>query len=197
MATFAVWLNSRLNSLNVDGDVFGDYIISIVDCDDDLETKNTSITDLLKDLLEDNSVLVSFVEEILSKWQSDQASPPKENKPEEQKKEIDILSFVHKTSPPNTNTQKQYSAEELRIRNQILNQYSQTEVLLESDDEYDEMEGNSNVQNVIQLQKERREQAKIDSIKKKDKDKEDREKQKALKKEKEEKRKTVKGERKR
>lgn len=73
----------------------------------------------------------------------------------------------------------------------------QTEVLLESDDEYDEIEGNSNVQNVIQLQKERREQAKSDAIKKKDKDKEDREKQKALKKEKEEKRKTVKGERKR
>lgn len=63
----------------------------------------------------------TFVQQILSKWEE---SGPSEGTSEAQKKEIDILSFVHKTNPKK-NTEKQYSLEELRIRNQILNQYSQ------------------------------------------------------------------------
>lgn len=104
-----------------------------------------------------------------------------------------------------TTVQRQYTPEELRIREQILSQYS----TVEFDDGYDEEEGNSgtgdsdalvkntNAQDVAQLAKERREQAKLDSKAKKDKDKEDREKQKQLREEKKEKRKTVKGERRR
>lgn len=108
-----------------------------------------------------------------------------------------------------TTVQRQYTPEELRIREQILSQYS----TVEFDDGYDEEEGNSgtgtgdngdsplvkntNAQDVAQLAKEKREQAKLDSKAKKDKDKEDREKQKQLREEKKEKRKTVKGERRR
>lgn len=51
-SSFNVWLNSRLKELSVDESVFGDYISSIVDDDCDLETKKTSLTDLLQDLLE-------------------------------------------------------------------------------------------------------------------------------------------------
>lgn len=112
--------------------------------------------------------------------------------------------------------QRQYTPEELRVREQILSQYS----TVEFDDEYDgdpyEGEGvaagatstattstssdlvkNTNFQDVQQLAKEKREQARLESKAKKDKDKEDREKQKQLREEKKEKRKTVKGERKR
>lgn len=116
-----------------------------------------------------------------------------------------------------TTVQRQYTEEELRIREQILSQYSTVEL----DDDYDDdiNEGtskndsgkkggssdssdpflvkNTNAADVAQLHKERREQAKLDSKAKKDKDKEDREKQKQLREEKKEKRKTVKGERKR
>lgn len=108
-----------------------------------------------------------------------------------------------------TTVQRQYTAEELRIREQILSQYSQVEY----DDEYDEdnddgagtstnnndplLMKNTNAADVAALAKERREQAKLDSKAKKDKDKEDREKQKQLREEKKEKRKTVKGERRR
>lgn len=112
-----------------------------------------------------------------------------------------------------TTVQRQYTPEELRIREQILSQYS----TVEFDDEYDEGDDgvavapgaattstndpllvkNTNAHDVQQLAKERREQAKLDSKAKKDKDKEDREKQKQLREEKKEKRKTVKGERRR
>lgn len=103
-----------------------------------------------------------------------------------------------------TTKQKQYTEEEKKIREAILSQYSQM-----TDDEDDErdshqcgdhkdnLEKNTNAQAVLQAEKEKREQAKLDSQKKKEKDKEDREKQKQLKEEKKEKRKTQKGERRR
>lgn len=114
-----------------------------------------------------------------------------------------------------TTVQRQYTEEELRIREQILSQYSQVEYDDGYEDEADEAAAgpsasglthnsndpllmkNTNAADVAALAKERREQAKIDSKAKKDKDKLDREKQKQLREEKKEKRKTVKGERKR
>lgn len=88
----------------------------------------------------------------------------------------------------------QLSAEEMRIRDQILAQYSQVELdecddddnggpppagaaagsLAANSDNDPLMEKNTNAQDVAQLVKDRREQAKIDSKAKKDKDKEDR-----------------------
>lgn len=59
------------------------------------------------------------------------------------------------------------------------------------------LERNTNFSDVVALQKEKREQARLESAAKKQKDKEDREKQKQMREEKKEKRKTVKGERRR
>lgn len=108
-----------------------------------------------------------------------------------------------------TIVQRVYTEDELRIKQQILEQYSQ----LSGDEEYDEDEDgatatssasasdgltkNTNAHDVAQLVKERREQAKVDSQNKKLKDKEDREKQKQNKIDKKESRKTVKGEKRR
>lgn len=127
------------------------------------------------------------------------------------------LARLLETKHITTTVQRQYTEEELRIREQILSQYSQVEY----DDGYDEenddvaaaagpstnstahtssdplLMKNTNAADVAALAKERREQAKIDSKAKKDKDKSDREKQKQLREEKKEKRKTVKGERRR
>lgn len=110
-----------------------------------------------------------------------------------------------------TTVQRQYTQDELRIREHILSQYSTVELADGYDDEDENGAGtttsastsdphlvkNTNAQDVAQLAKERREQARADSKAKKDKDKEDREKQKQLREEKKEKRKTVKGERRR
>lgn len=88
-----------------------------------------------------------------------------------------------------TTVQKQYTPEELRIREQILAQYSQVELIDDDDDDgggpgssatssADKndplMCKNTNALDVAQAAKERREQAKLDSKAKKDKDKEDR-----------------------
>lgn len=120
-----------------------------------------------------------------------------------------------------TTKQKEYTDEEKKIRDAILSQYSETPV---DENDYEEgngsddekgMEKNVNAQTVANAEKVKREQAKLDSQKKKEKDKEDRlatiafcfeqnfiffvcrEKQKQLKEDKKEKRKTVKGERRR
>lgn len=108
--------------------------------------------------------------------------------------------------------QKEYTEEEKKIREAILSQYSQM-----TDDEEEagdpnhaagdthktqtnakgDLEKNTNALAVQQAEKERREQARLESQRKKDKDKEDREKQRQQREEKKEKRKTQKGERRR
>lgn len=103
--------------------------------------------------------------------------------------------------------QKQYTEEEKKIREAILSQYSQM-----TDDEEEandvnhpsggdakgsDLAKNTNALAVLHAEKERREQARLESQRKKDKDKEDREKQKQQREEKKEKRKTQKGERRR
>lgn len=107
-----------------------------------------------------------------------------------------------------TNEVRQYTDEEKKIREQILSQYSQTEI----EDEFEAVESdggegggatsktlvkNTNAADVQARIKEKRENAKLESAMKKQKDKEDREKNKKLREEKKEKRKTVKGERRR
>lgn len=105
-----------------------------------------------------------------------------------------------------TTVQRQYTEEELRIRDQILSQYSQVEYEDEYADDDDDgprpsgsadLVKNTNASDVAQLAKEKREQARLDSAAKKEKDKEDRAKQKQMREDKKEKRKTVKGERRR
>lgn len=81
-----------------------------------------------------------------------------------------------------TTKQKQYTDEEKKIREAILSQYSQ---MTDSEEEEDDnqasgepketnLEKNLNALTVMQAEKEKREQARLDSQKKKEKDKEDR-----------------------
>lgn len=157
------------------------------------------------------SDIEKVISDILDKWQSGQQP----TEPIEEKKVEDVedkLARLLETQHIATVVQRQYTPEELRIREQILSQYSQVE--LEDEYEEDEESGgtaagapkegsdpmmmkNTNALDVANLAKERREQARLDSKAKKDKDKEDREKQKQMREEKKEKRKTVKGERRR
>lgn len=88
-----------------------------------------------------------------------------------------------------TTVQRSYTADEKKIREAILAQYSQMSGDEEEEDEFgptvsnnsgggeprsNGLEKNTNALQVAQAVKEKREQAKIDSQKKKDKDKEDR-----------------------
>lgn len=155
--------------------------------------------------------LENVIKEITDEW--DKCQPECDAAPAEAEDVDTKLARLLETKHIATTVQRQYTEEELRIREQILSQYSQVEY----DDGYDEddvevagpsstathdnsdplLMKNTNAADVAALAKERREQAKVDSKAKKDKDKMDREKQKQLREEKKEKRKTVKGERKR
>lgn len=149
------------------------------------------------------------VGEIISEWIK--CVPPDDTeKPSSAIEDIDTkLAKLLENKHIATTVQRQYTEEELRIREQILSQYS--EVAYEDEYGEDDDDGarpsgssdgnmlvkNTNASDVAQLAKEKREQARQDSAAKKEKDKEDRAKQKQMREEKKEKRKTVKGERRR
>lgn len=92
---------------------------------------------------------------------------------------IKLAKLLESQSIPTTK-QREYTDEERKIRDAILSQYSQTPV---DDHEHEEgnntddeggIEKNLNTQTVANAEKIKREQAKLDSQKKRDKDKEDR-----------------------
>ncbi|KAI8115206.1 hypothetical protein FF38_01676 [Lucilia cuprina] len=211
-SNFATWLNLKLQELNTDESVFGSYILGILEGDETYEEKHEALEGILSEILSDN--IEGVVQTILEKWAE---SNTKIEEPSKQvldlKVEEQLVKLLETTKIQAVVKERHYTEEEKRIREQILAQYSQTEVsedeyeAAQSDEEADKhgsgsskscgLERNTNFSDVVALQKEKREQARLDSAAKKQKDKEDREKQKQLREEKKEKRKTVKGERRR
>ncbi|XP_067626132.1 coiled-coil domain-containing protein 43 [Eurosta solidaginis] len=207
---FSSWLLDKLKELNMDPDIFGSYIIGILDGDETLDDKREALNDILNEIISNN--LDTLVNAIFEKWE---AVHPKEDdkKPVQIDVNQQLAKLLEAQTIRTTAKEREYTEEERRVREQILAQYSQTEV--DDEDAFDSedadgskaaatvtsshtgIERNTNALDVMAMQKEKREQARIDSAAKKQKDKEDRERQKQLREEKKEKRKTVKGERRR
>ncbi|TDG39557.1 hypothetical protein AWZ03_014024 [Drosophila navojoa] len=207
MSEFQTWLNDQLRQLNTDESVFGAYIIGILEGEE--ETQDEKI-EALEGILSgtEASNIEELVASILQKWLQSHPSadePPKKGLDIDVNAQLAKLLEQQKLQP--AVKEREYTEEELRIKQQILAQYSQTAVSEEEDENTDgecgEPSGasvvapNTNKSDVANLAKEKREQARLESAAKKQKDKEDREKQKQLREEKKEKRKTVKGERRR
>lgn len=140
----------------------------------------------------------------MEKWQFHKPKEPPPRETSSEDVDTKLVKLLESQSLATTK-QKKYTEEEKKIREAILSQYSQ---MTDDEDEAENgnqagdhkengLEKNTNVQAVVQAEKIKREQAKLDSQRKKEKDKEDREKQKQLREEKKEKRKTQKGERRR
>ncbi|EDW75687.1 uncharacterized protein Dwil_GK15064 [Drosophila willistoni] len=206
-AEFQTWLNEQLRQLNTDENVFGSYIIGILEGEESQDEKLEALEDILSET--GSSDIEEIVKTILQKWLQSHPSadePPKKGLDIDVNAQLAKLLEQQKLQP--TVNQREYTAEERRIKEQILAQYSQTAVAEEDDDESEAestdgtgggggLVANTNKSDVQALAKEKREQARLDSAAKKQKDKDDREKQKQLREEKKEKRKTVKGERRR
>ncbi|XP_060516511.1 coiled-coil domain-containing protein 43 [Cylas formicarius] len=196
---FKSWLVVKLRELNTDETVFGSYIEGILDCDETSEEKSEALRGILAEIVENGVEIGQICEEILIKWQSLKAEappPPISNVNIDEK----LAKLMERELP--TAKQKQYTEEEKKIREAILSQYgqmtdSEDEEQVEGTSKESDLEKNVNAQLVADAEKLKREQARADCQKKKEKDKEDREKQKNLKEEKKEKRKTQKGERRR
>uniref|UniRef100_A0A6M2DGH4 Coiled-coil domain-containing protein 43 n=1 Tax=Xenopsylla cheopis TaxID=163159 RepID=A0A6M2DGH4_XENCH len=196
---FSDWLNDKLQKLNTDETVFGTYITGILEGDESNEEKVEALEGILSEII--LSDIPTVVKEIFDKWIS--CRPSEEESQVAEIEDVDTrLARLLESQTLATTVQRQYTPDELRIREAVLAQYSQLSDEGEEEDgsgsetDYDLVK-NTNVSDVLQANKERREQAKLESQKKKDKDKEDREKQKQQKEDKKEKRKTQKGERRR
>lgn len=209
---FITWLNFKLKELNTDETVFGSYIVGILEGDESYEEKHEALEGILSEILCEN--IETVVQSILKKWaECNDKVEPSTKQGIDLKVEEQLVKLLETTKVQSIVKERQYTEEEKRIREQILAQYSQTVVsdeeyeAAQSDDDGDKhgggssktsgIERNTNFSDVVALQKEKREQARLESAAKKQKDKEDREKQKQLREEKKEKRKTVKGERRR
>lgn len=201
---FESWLSVKLKALNTDEDVFGTYITGVLDGDETLEEKNEALEGILEDITDDISM---HCQEILSKWQNFRGIKKAAEEAVPAMNVEDRLAQLLEPTKQDLIKQKEYSAEDKKIREAILTQYAQTS---DHEDDYeDELEAsqpessgpslykNLNAATVAQAEKAKREQAKIDSQMKKEKDKADREKHKQMVQEKKEKRKTQKGERRR
>lgn len=147
---------------------------------------------------QDSEQLNDVIKNITEKWEK---TRPNEVETKKEVEDVDtkLAKLLENNCIATTVQRQQYTEEELRIRQQILAQYSQVE-LEEGDDDIEAgpvgaasasgaansgnvsnvekhdplMAKNTNASDVAQLAKERREQAKMDSKAKKDKDKEDR-----------------------
>ncbi|KQS70364.1 coiled-coil domain-containing protein 43 isoform X1 [Drosophila erecta] len=223
---FQSWLNEQLRQLNTDENVFGSYIVGILEGDETREEKIEALEGILSETGAPN--MDELVATILQKWLQ---SHPSADDPPKKGLDIDVNAQLAKLLEqqkllPAVTKEREYTEEERRIKQQILAQYSQVTIQTlytnyyqlmialavpqtavanqddedseeESDDDSGTLTKNTNKSDVQALAKEKREQARMDSAAKKQKDKEDREKQKQLREEKKEKRKTVKGERRR
>ncbi|KAH8334502.1 hypothetical protein KR059_010821 [Drosophila kikkawai] len=202
---FQDWLNDQLRKLNTDENVFGSYIVGILEGDETTEEKTEALEGILSET--GSADINELVATILQKWLCSHVSadePPKKGLDIDVNAQLAKLLENQKLQPA-VNKEREYTEEERRIKQQILAQYSQTAVVnkdnddsdSESDDDSGALAKNTNKSDVQALAKEKREQARLDSAAKKQKDRDDREKQRQLREEKKEKRKTVKGERRR
>ncbi|CAH0557017.1 unnamed protein product [Brassicogethes aeneus] len=211
---FSKWLDEKLRELNTDESVFGSYITGILDSDETAEEKQEALEGILSEILTNEEDISKICNEILDKWEAlkSKEPPPQALSTDDMN---DKLAKLLESQSLATTKQKQYTAEEKKIKDAILSQYGQ---MTDSEEEDDDVQGaaapaaaaaasgepkenglekNLNFQTVQRAEKDKREQARMDSQKKKEKDREDREKQKQLKEDKKEKRKTQKGERRR
>lgn len=199
-AEFVSWLSELVTSWGGDGAVLAEYLTAVVSGDEPAPEKREALADLVASISADQ--VDQRVDRIVARWaECRPSSPVLVRSPVDVEERLARLlgSQTLAAAPPRC-----YTEDERKIKENILRHYGR---LPDDDDEdehqptekpeSDDLVRNTNATNVAAAARERREAAKLESQRKKDRDKEDREKQKQLKDEKKEKRKTHKGERKR
>nr|CAG4646673.1 EOG090X0H15 [Macrothrix elegans] len=204
---FDKWLSVKLKSLNTDENVFGDYIKGILEGEESQDEKIEALEGILGEISPVGSTTQNEIcQEILKQWELYRAAR-EEKSGEAVGMDIQIARIMEQQAQC-VLPQKKQSEEERKLKQSILSQYAEVSDGEEEDDDEEaagdsgEEKGlhrNTNAEDVMKLEKLKKETLRLESQKKKDKDKEDREKQKQMqldRKEKEKKR-TQKGEKKR
>uniref|UniRef100_A0A4W5RGK6 Coiled-coil domain-containing protein 43 n=1 Tax=Hucho hucho TaxID=62062 RepID=A0A4W5RGK6_9TELE len=204
---FEKWLNDRLDSLEVDQEVYGAYILGILQEEESYEEKEDALLGILSAFLEDEK-LEDVCKEIISQWAESCARSATKNK--EDAEVLAIANLIEKQAQIVVK-QKEVSQESRKrkeAKEAVLAQYAN---ITDDEDEAEEEEQafppsgdkslfkNTNVEEVLSRKKQQRDQAKEDSHKKKETDKMQREKDKLARQDRKdkEKKRTQKGERKR
>ncbi|XP_015804156.3 coiled-coil domain-containing protein 43 [Nothobranchius furzeri] len=204
---FESWLNDRLDSLEVDREVYGAYILGILQEEESDEEKNDALEGILSAFL-DEGAMGDVCKQIIDQWAEYSSKSAGRRNPDDA--EVQAIATMIEKQAQIVVKQKEVSEESKKRKEALLAQYANIT------DEEEEAEGepttgndlpgnerslfrNPNVEEVLTRQKQKRDQAREDAQKKKETDKMQREKDKLAKqdrKEKEKKR-TQKGERKR
>uniref|UniRef100_A0A4W5MZS2 Coiled-coil domain-containing protein 43 n=1 Tax=Hucho hucho TaxID=62062 RepID=A0A4W5MZS2_9TELE len=213
---FEKWLNDRLDSLEVDQEVYGAYILGILQEEESDEEKEDALLGILSAFLEDEK-LEDVCKEIISQWAESCARSATKNK--EDAEVLAIANLIEKQAQIVVK-QKEVSQESRKrkeAKEAVLAQYAnitddeEYPLFLDINTEAEEEEQafppsgdkslfkNTNVEEVLSRKKQQRDQAKEDSHKKKETDKMQREKDKLARQDRKdkEKKRTQKGERKR
>ncbi|RXM99369.1 Coiled-coil domain-containing protein 43 [Acipenser ruthenus] len=210
---FERWLNSRLDSLEVDRDVYGSYILGVLQEEDSEDEKMDAIQGILSAFLEEDA-LEDVCTEIIKQWLDSSAGSKAKN--DHVDAEVQAIASLIEKQAQIVVKQKEVSEEEKKRKAALLAQYANI-----TDDEAYPLSAvlfffqsrflfillpsifalfkNTNLEDVMNAKKVDREKAREDSHKKKEQDKMQREKDKLLKQERKdkEKKRTQKGERKR
>lgn len=204
---FETWLNERLDSLDVDREVYGAYILGVLQEEESDEEKEDALQGILSAFLEEDTV-EDICKQIINQW-TDFCSRTSAKKDDDV--EVQAIASLIEKQAQIVVKQKEVSEESKKRKEALLAQYANVTDDEDEGEEEDAMSGtpvcgsekslfkNTNVEEVLIRQKQKREQAREDAQKKKETDKMQREKDKLAKqdrKEKEKKR-TQKGERKR
>ncbi|XP_030592720.1 coiled-coil domain-containing protein 43 [Archocentrus centrarchus] len=204
---FESWLNDRLDSLEVDREVYGAYILGILQEEESDEEKEDALQGILSAFLEENTV-EDVCKQIIKQWVECCSRSTAKRDAED---EVQAIASMIEKQAQIVVKQKDVSEESKKRKEALLAQYANITDEEDAAEEEEPTSGNiitgndkslfknTNVEEVLNRQKQKRDQAREDAQKKKETDKMQREKDKLAKqdrKEKEKKR-TQKGERKR
>ncbi|XP_032442237.1 coiled-coil domain-containing protein 43 isoform X1 [Xiphophorus hellerii] len=205
---FESWLNDRLDLLEVDREVYGAYILGILKEEESDEEKEDALQGILSAFLDEDTI-EEVCKQIISHWKECcNRLAARQNTDDA---EVQAIASMIEKQAQIVVKQKEVTKESKKRKEALLAQYAN---VTDEEDEAEEGEPptgidapgsnkslfrNTNVEEVLNRQKQKRDQAREDAQKKKEMDKMQREKDKLAKqdrKEKEKKR-TQKGERKR
>ncbi|XP_035469913.2 coiled-coil domain-containing protein 43 [Scophthalmus maximus] len=205
---FESWLNDRLDSLEVDREVYGAYILGVLQEEEGDEEKEDTLQGILSAFL-DEEAAGDVCKQIIKQW-TEFCSRSVSGRDADDAEVQAIASLIEKQAQIVVK-QKEVSEESKKRKEALLAQYANVS---DGEDEAEEEEPasgfslpgnekslfkNTNVEQVLNRQKQKRDQAREDAQKKKETDKMQREKDKLAKQDRKdkEKKRTQKGERKR
>ncbi|XP_038052155.1 coiled-coil domain-containing protein 43-like [Patiria miniata] len=208
---FEDWLSKRLKNINIDDEVFGSYILGVVDTDDSTdEDKMETLMGILSEITEEP--VEETCQEILKQWQATHSQMKQENeaiKRDEPSTDAKMSSIMERHATTQSKKENTISKDN-EDKKRLLARYAEVADGDSSDDVDGEDDGptrseellmapNVNKDSVDRAVREQREKQKADYEKKREMDRQQREKDrlKALERKEKEKKRTQKGEKRR